>query len=301
MQQGFRKQQEYSRPQRHLSTLSTLGVCLYACTTNDAALIQCSVPGCGRYAAPLKNFPAAWEFRDPADSSKFLKRATDCPHLSATMAIGWANATLAHVHIPKTGGTAIRKANIRQTNGCHVTSRQIRAKQTAAEQVYTEATQARSSHHGAMLFATVRHPLDRFISQFHHLWMNPGPEQNIAFRTSGVRPTDADMVSKARQLLASYRRGNMPWWWSPQVRWLLDDDRKMNVNFLLQFESFTSDYAQLAIMSDLKPLGKDKIRAHPHPHWCQLINTTLATIVEELYDADFNCLSLLYQPRTCIV
>lgn len=260
----------------------------------SSALVRCGLPGCGRFVRQLDQHPAAWEFRDPENNSTFLKRATECQHMEKTVSVGWGtNATLAHVHVPKCGGTAIRKVNMHQANGCHVTSRQIRTKGSSrANGGGTEGS--------LLLFAIVRHPLDRFVSQFHHIWMNPGPEQNAGFRIHGTLPTYEDLLAKAQQLQAAAKRDSMPWWWSPQARWLLDDSLRMNVDFLLQFESFAQDYSQLATISNLQSLDKDKIRAHDHPHWCKFINTTLASLIGELYAADFTCLSLLYKPGVCI-
>lgn len=220
-----------------------------------ATLVFCNPPHCARIVSNISAYPAMWEFGTQVH--------TQCTHC--------CNESVAHVHIPKSGGTAVRYSNLHGYSACHVTSRQIRK----------QAPRAR-------LFVTVRHPLSRYVSAFHHQW--------YLFDKNRSKPTLVDLTSKATRLLS-----NPEWWWSPQVRWMMNDDLEVNVNYILQFETLRADYAALRTLEPtLRALATHSVRTSRHPHWCDYLNTTLAGLVAKLYELDYTSLALLYSPFTCV-
>jgi hypothetical protein len=49
----------------------------------------------------------------------------------------------------------------------------------------------------------------------------------------------------------------------------------LQVDYLIPFENFAEGYDALREMSSLRKLPKSKINAKEHPHWCDLMNTSV--------------------------
>jgi len=238
----------------------------------------------------LKNLPYMWEAQPTVEGGDFNNTCTHCSPLIKNITDGSDVFGLAHVHITKSGGTAIRACN-RVAGGCHETVRQIRLD---------------LKNNGTFrTFAVVRHPLSRFISAFYDKWQGghiPNPHNRLS-------PEMDDMVTTGEHLLEKFKLGVKHFcWWKPQVNWILDDEFRLDVDYVLRFEHLWDEYSKLKHISTLRGLSKRPVHSShrlqklgiKYPNWCSFINTSVSRIVEQLYVHDYEALSDYYQPTVCI-
>jgi hypothetical protein len=234
---------------------------------------------------------------------------------------------LEFVHIPKTGGTVIESEAARHNVSwsiCHFAfpeaARMISMNETICPKgslkhmwprvpkyhtcpwwhlppQYFEL-QAQNPYEGADLFAVVRNPYERVISEYYY--MGKHIHNYTADVVNDPAKFDADIsmdLKHAHRMkrgdIARNRSANSPYFrnaghWIPQYHFIFERRRRL-VKHVLRFENLTSDFEALMELYDLPMRLPEKQVRVSHTRKLSVLNMTKETVllIEEIYEEDF--------------
>ncbi len=174
------------------------------------------------------------------------------------------------IHIPKTGGSSIRRVPGIEVKHHRTARWHQRRKRDFADR---------------FVFAFVRNPYDRFVSTFYY-WhtMRAGHEYwRSDCRIARAVQQFADLADFCRRFRRfRYRRVGH---FRPQHEWTHYRGECL-VDFVGRFERLQEDWAAVAQVL-AAPAALPHANPSPHPHWSTQIDDVSGPLVRELYAADF--------------
>jgi len=159
------------------------------------------------------------------------------------------------IHVPKTGGTAVRKALEPYAYiGFGHTS--------------IKAPQLKPYIEKCFSFCFVRNPWDRFVSAYFHLEKHKEPGKSYKkFYEMYIKPykTFKDVVMNIDE-----DKGNLFFWdhFAPQMNCITDDHDDVAVDFIGRFENINEDFAEVCKKIGIPSVNLPLLNTSPHqPYW----------------------------------
>lgn len=234
---------------------------------------------------------------------------------------------LEFVHIPKTGGTAIESEAARRGvtwSICHFAFPQVAEMISLNETICPKGSlkhmwpkvqkyhacpwwhippqyfelQAHNPYEGADLFAIVRNPYERVISEYYYVGTHIRQRMSDVVNDPAI--FDADIANDLKYVnrmkrgdIARNRSGNAPYFmnaghWIPQYHFIFERRRRV-VKHVLRFENLTSEFHALMELYDLPMrLPKKQVRVS-HTKKLSVLNMTKENVllIEKIYEEDF--------------
>lgn len=173
---------------------------------------------------------------------------------------------LLHIHIPKTGGTSMRKVlipGVEETK--HETAREFPV--DVWEEYFT--------------FAVVRNPYDRSVSQY--MYHCKGRYRGVLARK------DPNLSSLSFvEYLKKYVEQQKNTMFFPQLDYVTHDKTSTPIDFLGRFESLRESFTQLKERLARPDLELPHLLKSKHSHYLEYHDATTRRIVEKIYAKDLN-------------
>ncbi len=195
-----------------------------------------------------------------------------------------------YIHIPKTGGTFITNNVLRMGNkaGKEKGQGEYNFFGTTGNIEYTHATAPEikdiigDSFNSYYSFAFVRNPFDKLISEYFYLTRQKNAHKGF-INISSFKNFINELHEKFHSMdtLPQYQINH----YTPQYKFILDNNDKIMVNYVGRFENFTSD-----IKNIMKTLNINvpiiKLNTTNHKHYKHYYDKESIKMVEEMYHKD---------------
>lgn len=186
------------------------------------------------------------------------------------------------IHIPKTGGTSLRKSlsfpGIGKSKG--------RYKKHYDYYGLTQMVEAQVMEE-ALVIAFVRNPWDRLLSAYHfhkRKFIEQHPDKIAAGQ--GKRFSTFELWVRNIEHRGRFESQNL----RPQLSWIQNTEGQIKAEFIGRFENMDADYLRICEQLKIPPkplLHKNKSVQRPSDYR-EAYNPYLRSIVEEYYQADIS-------------
>jgi hypothetical protein len=203
-----------------------------------------------------------------------------------------------YIHIPKTGGTFITNNVLRMGNkpGKEKGAGEYNFFGTANNIEYTHSTALEikkiigKTFNSYYSFAFVRNPFDKLVSEFFYLQKQKNANKGFIVEKN-FKKFIIELNNKFHLL------DNEPQYkinhYTPQHKFIMDNNNKIMIDFLGRFENFSTDIKK--IMNKLNiSIPVIKLNTTTHKHYTQYYDKETIKMVEEMYKEDLDLFNYIY-------